>query len=55
MFRTDARDEQATRNTGIALDAARTGAQAALASNAGDVPDVKLRPGESATIEAEEK
>jgi len=33
MFRSDARDEQATRNTGIALDAARTGAKAALASN----------------------
>lgn len=54
MFRSDARDEQATRNTGIALDAARTGAQAALASSTTEngKPDVELGPGETATIEA---
>lgn len=36
MFRSDARDEQATRNTTIALDAARTGAQAAISNGGGD-------------------
>lgn len=36
MFRSDARDEQATRNTGIALDAARKGAEAAMQNNTND-------------------
>ena len=35
MFRTDARDEQATRNTGIALDAGRIVAKTALAQSTG--------------------
>ena len=57
MFRSDARDEQATRNTGIALDAARTGAQAALANSGegGAHPDVVLRPGETAQAEPESR
>lgn len=52
MFRTDARDEQATRNTGIALDAARTGAQAALASNGAESGDPDaIRAGDQVTME----
>lgn len=52
MFRTDARDEQATRNTGIALDAARKGAQAAQAAIGGNEghSDV-LKSGDSITVE----
>lgn len=56
MFRSDARDEQATRNTGIALEAARTGAKAALASSGAEdppKPDLELEPGETATVAAE--
>lgn len=49
MFRSDARDEQATRNTGIALDAARTGARAALASSNEDKPTGK--PGDPVHIQ----
>lgn len=51
MFRTDARDEQATRNTGIALDAARTGAKAALASSSSEEGGSAIHEGDQVTME----
>lgn len=50
MFRSDARDEQATRNTGIALEAARTGAKAALASS-GSEDSAAIKAGDAVTID----
>lgn len=51
MFRSDARDEQATRNTGIALDAARKGAEAAMQSNTNDGDSSAIRDGDRVTME----
>lgn len=49
MFRSDARDEQATRNTGLALDAARTGARAAMAQSSTD--EHAIQDGDTVTVE----
>ena len=46
MFRSDAREEQATENTGRAFEAVKAAAEAG-----GSAPDVTLQPGETAQAE----